>query len=356
MVRRDHSKTKVGISHFSRFHTWKAVLILTQFARVFTSDLDECLSKSSTIRHNYVTEHQNFNCVPPFTEEMSRTVDKSVLSVEQDEGVGARVRRSIGRRELPRFDPFLMLDEFRVAAPAGFPDHPHRGFETVTYMLSGAFRHEDFCGHKGIIKAGDLQWMTAGRGIVHCEMPYGPETGHGLQLWVNLRKAEKMIEPKYQELLAKDIPSGTKDGVTVKVIAGEAFGIKSKVYTRTPTMYLDFKMEKGSRLTQPIPTSWNGFVYILEGSAFFGPDNKQTLGEPHHTLTLKQDGDHIQVYNKDSDICHFVLLAGEPLGEQVVQHGPFVMNTEEEIKETFKDYRLGRNGFEKAPTWSSTSY
>merc|ERR550532_1230595 len=142
---------------------------------------------------------------------MSRTVTKTVLSKWQDEGVGARVRRSVGRSELKNLDPFLMLDEFQGQAPAGFPDHPHRGFETVSYMIDGKFRHEDFCGHSGIINSGDIQWMTAGRGIVHCEMPYGDGVAHGLQLWVNLAKKDKMCEPAYQELLDKDIPKTKKD-------------------------------------------------------------------------------------------------------------------------------------------------
>lgn len=285
---------------------------------------------------------------------MSRSVQKSFLSVEQDEGMGARVRRTIGRPELQKFDPFLMLDEFRVGAPAGFPDHPHRGFETVTYMLSGSFRHEDFCGHKGIINAGDLQWMTAGRGIVHCEMPHGKEISHGLQLWVNLSKGDKMVEPSYQELLAKDIPQAAQNGVTVKVIAGEAFGIKSKVYTRTPTTYLDFKMEKNSHLSQPIPRTWNSFVYILQGGAFFGPEGNRVQGEAHQVLTLNQDGDCLEVFNQDHELCHFVLLAGQPLGEPVVQHGPFVMNTQEQIRQAISDYQQGRNGFEKAGSWTSS--
>ena len=146
-------------------------------------------------------------------------------SREQGEGAGARVRRSIGRPELRNLDPFLMLDEFRVPKGAGFPDHPHRGFETVTYMLSGVMEHEDFCGHRGKIGPGDLQWMTAGRGVVHAEMPASEdEPAHGLQLWVNLAAKDKMVEPQYQELVAKDIPHVEKDGVTAIIIAGKAFG------------------------------------------------------------------------------------------------------------------------------------
>ncbi|XP_062616772.1 pirin-like isoform X1 [Saccostrea cucullata] len=282
-----------------------------------------------------------------------RTVQKAVLSVEQDEGVGARVRRSIGRPELKNFDPFLMLDEFKGKAPGGFPDHPHRGFETVTYVLKGSMRHEDFCGHKGIIQDGDLQWMTAGRGIVHCEMPHGEGEVHGLQLWVNLAKKYKMIEPAYQELKDKDIPRTTKNGVTVKVIAGEAFGIKSKVYTRTPTMYLDFKLDPGSKLEQPIPSGWRSFLYILSGKAKFGPAGNQKEHEAHHTVTFNDDGDSIQVENSGSTECHLVMIAGEPIKEPVFQYGPFVMSSEEELHQARKDYQFGRNGFENAHTWNS---
>ncbi|CAH1778444.1 unnamed protein product [Owenia fusiformis] len=284
---------------------------------------------------------------------MSRTVVKSVLSVEQAEGMGARVRRSVGRRELKNLDPFLMLDEFKGQAPAGFPDHPHRGFETVTYVLSGAMIHEDFCGHKGIIGAGDLQWMTAGRGIVHSEMPYGKQMNHGLQLWVNLAKKDKMISPAYQELKDQEIPKVEKDGVRVKVIAGESMGTKSPVYTRTPTMYLDFTLQKGSTLSQAIPEGWTAFIYVLRGKALFGPSSSATEGNAHHTLVLGDAGSSINVENQGLEPCHFVLVAGKPIGEPIVQHGPFVMNTQQEIQETINDYRYGKNGFENAPSWRS---
>ncbi|KAK0045357.1 pirin [Biomphalaria pfeifferi] len=283
---------------------------------------------------------------------MSRTVNLAFESVEQSEGAGARVRRSIGRSELRNFDPFLMLDEFSVKAPAGFPDHPHRGFETVTYMLEGETNHEDFLGHKGTIKAGDLQWMTAGRGIVHCEMP-GKDLAKGLQLWINLRKTDKMIAPAYQELLDKDIPKVEKNGVQVKVIAGEAFGIKSPVYTRTPAYYLDFKMSPGSQLNQPVPKDWNTFVYILSGEAWFGPEEKSQLCKAHHTVTFNTDGDSVHVHNKSGQPCHFVVISGQPIREPVVQHGPFVMTTQEEIRQAFNDYRSSKNGFENAATWNS---
>uniref|UniRef100_A0A8I5ZXG1 Pirin n=1 Tax=Rattus norvegicus TaxID=10116 RepID=A0A8I5ZXG1_RAT len=268
----------------------------------------------------------------------SKKVTLSVLSREQSEGVGARVRRSIGGPELKMLDPFLLFDEFKGGRPGGFPDHPHRGFETVSYLLEGgSMAHEDFCGHVGKMNPGDLQWMTAGRGILHAEMPCSEEPAHGLQLWVNLKRSEKMVEPQYQELKSEEIPKPSKDGVTVAVISGEALGIKSKVYTRTPTLYLDFKLDQGAKHSQPIPK---------------GPDDAQQKIEPHRTAVLGE-GDTVQLENKDPKRSHFVLIAGEPLREPVVQHGPFVMNTNEEISEAILDFRNAKNGFEGAKTWKS---
>lgn len=199
-----------------------------------------------------------------------RKVEKTVLSVEQSEGVGARVRRSIGRKELRNLDPFLMLDEFKVRKPAGFPDHPHRGFETVSYVLEGTLAHEDFCGHSGRLKPGDLQWMTAGRGVVHAEMPVSEEPVVGLQLWVNLPVRDKMVEPAYQELKGAEIPKPSQGGVTVAVISGEALGAKSKVFTRTPTLYLDFTLQEGAVHVQPVLSGWTAFIYTLSGSLHVG--------------------------------------------------------------------------------------
>ncbi|XP_061375690.1 pirin-like protein [Gastrolobium bilobum] len=282
-----------------------------------------------------------------------RLVARKFLAKPQREGVGAVVRRSIGRFELKYFDPFLVLDEFSVTAPAGFPDHPHRGFETVTYMLQGALTHEDFEGHKGTIEAGDLQWMTAGRGIVHSEMPASQGTQKGLQLWINLSSEHKMIEPKYQEMLSKDIAEATKDGIKVRVIAGEALGIKSPIYTRTPTMYLDFSLKPGAHLQQPIPKSWNAFVYILEGEGVFG--NQRSQPATSHHILLLGSGDGLEAWNKSSKLLRFILVGGEPLGEPVVQFGPFVMNTQEEIDQTIDDFENNANGFEKARQWKSES-
>ena len=208
-----------------------------------------------------------------------------------------------------------MLDEFKGKAPAGFPDHPHRGFETVSYILSGSMCHEDFEGHRGQIDAGDLQWMTAGRGILHCEMPWGEAECHGLQLWVNLPKQFKMVEPAYQELKDVQIPRSKRDGVEVKVIAGESMGIKSPVYTRTPTMYLDFKVEKGARFRQDIPAGWNAFLYVVEGEGWFGPDGKRVLSKAHHTVVFDSKGDSVEFGNENSPLLRFVLAAGQPNNE-----------------------------------------
>jgi redox-sensitive bicupin YhaK (pirin superfamily) len=273
-----------------------------------------------------------------------------------------------------------MLDEFLVDKNGGFPDHPHRGFETVTYMLEGQFRHEDFAGHSGVIGPGDVQWMTAGRGIVHSEMPVFPTDGdeedqegggeraltraHGLQLWINLPKEHKMCDPQYQELLDVQIPrSEPQQGVVIKVIAGESHGVVSKVYTRTPTMFLDFTMEPHQVVEQDLPTSYTGFIYMLSGKTHIGgggegAGEEQFVGEAHHTLTFSSsEGDArvmVRIETKEEG-ARFVFIAGQPLNEPIVQHGPFVMNTHEEIYETFYDFRNAVNGFERANQWRSSA-
>uniref|UniRef100_A0AAA9TPX6 Pirin n=1 Tax=Bos taurus TaxID=9913 RepID=A0AAA9TPX6_BOVIN len=274
----------------------------------------------------------------------SKKVTLSVLSREQSEGVGARVRRSIGRPELKNLDPFLLFDEFKGGRPGGFPDHPHRGFETVSYLLEGgSMAHEDFCGHAGQLNPGDLQWMTAGQGIMHAEMPCSEEPVHGLQLWVNLRSSQKMVKPRYQELKSDEIPKPSQDGVTVAVISGEALGIKG------------WRLGSGMHLVVSklvVIIGWTSFIYTISGNVYIGPDDAQQKIEPHHTAVLGE-GDSVHVENKDPERSHFVLIAGEPLKEPVVQHGPFVMNTDEEISQAILDFRNAKNGFERAKTWKS---
>jgi len=279
-----------------------------------------------------------------------RQVVRSIFAREQAEGVGARVRRSIGG-EVANFDPFLLLDEARVKAPAGFPDHPHRGFETVSYLLEGSFFHEDSKGNSGLLEPGDLQWMTAGRGIVHSEKPHGNDLTRGLQLWVNLKKSDKMVEPAYQELKDKNIPRAKAPGVEVKVIAGESLGIKSGVRTRTPTLYLDFKMDPHSTFIQDTPEDWNCFAYVLDGKLQIGGDenNAGKLVQSSYTAILSK-GKQVKLQTVE-DGARFVLIGGQPLNEPVIQHGPFVMNTREEIYQAIRDFQTGSNGFENGVQW-----
>ncbi|KAI6652091.1 Pirin-like isoform X2 [Oopsacas minuta] len=284
----------------------------------------------------------------------SRSIEKSFESIEQQEGINARVRRSIGRQDCGRLDPFLMLDEMMgLGGNSGFPDHPHRGFETVTYVLKGCLTHEDFKGNKGVLNEGDLQWMTAGKGILHSEMPCGDGQARGLQLWVNLPAKYKMCDPRYQELKSKDIPKVEKDGVMVAVIAGKAMGIESKVYTTTPIYYLDFKLQPGASHFQEIGKTWNAFIYILDGKGLFGNVGGSKECSAHYTLLFNQKGDGIRFENNGSEVLHFVLVAGQPIGESVAQAGPFVMNTNDELRQAMLDFRMCTNGFEDANGWKS---
>ncbi|KAI9334326.1 RmlC-like cupin domain-containing protein [Pilaira anomala] len=287
------------------------------------------------------------------TAPIARNITQSVFSREQMDGVGAKVHRSIGSYSLRNLDPFLMLDEFDVQAPGGFPDHPHRGFETVTYMLDGEFLHEDFKGHKGRIGPGDLQWMSAAKGIVHAEIPASNSKAHGLQLWVNLSKKDKMSEPNYQEFPSEQVKQvSPEEGITIKVIAGESYGVQSPVMTRTPTMFIDVKLKKGKKIEQIIPENYAGFIYTIAGTALYGGEKKYS--EAHHTLVLSNNGGTVVPVESTSDDCHFVVIAGKPINEPIVQHGPFVMNTQQEVYQAFMDYQQGRNGFEGAPEWTSS--
>ena len=284
---------------------------------------------------------------------VSRTVTKVVKAIEQSEGVGARVRRTIGTRQLRNLSPFLMLDHFSVPYGAGFPDHPHRGQETVTYMLDGAFEHEDFVGHAGRIETGDLQWMTAGKGIMHSEMPVkqpGNKPNVGLQLWVDLPEKHKLTEPRYQELRDADIPRAKpNDKVEIKVISGDSFGVKSPVQTLVGVWYLDVKIAPGGKVNQSLPENWTTFMYTLTGR----PSIAGTEVDPFNTVVLSTAGEGITVENNGTEEVRFVIISGEPLEQRVVQHGPFVMTSEEGIYEAIRDFSSNSNGFERAKGWRS---
>ncbi|KAI9798901.1 MAG: hypothetical protein M1833_004404 [Piccolia ochrophora] len=290
-----------------------------------------------------------------------RAIRKAFLAVEQSEGAGARVRRSIGTPQLRNFSPFLMLDHFSVAPGAGFPDHPHRGQETLTYILHGSVDHEDFAGNKGTINKGDLQFMTAGRGIVHAEMPHQNADGSpnvGLQLWVDLPEKLKMCEPRYRDLRAAEIPffDSEDDKVHIKIISGESHGIDSvKELAYTPVWILDVNIKPGGKVEQPLPPTWNAFAYTLSGSTTFGSGDDATTVGAYHNVVFEQKGDVVNAA-VDADAKedgHFVLVAGLPLDQKVVQYGPFVLNTQEEVYQAMLDYQSHSGGFERAAGWHS---
>ena len=229
----------------------------------------------------------------------------------------------------------------------GAPDHPHRGFETVTYMLAGRFEHKDSHGHAGKIEPGDVQWMTAGGGVVHSEMPDAEFTRnggrlHGLQLWVNLPKRDKLMTPRYQEVPAAKIPLATSaDGtVTVRVIAGESLGARAVIDTRTPIQYLHFKLAPGAKVTQPVPRDYNAFAYVLDGELH--ADEKRA--GPSQMVMFAKDGDDVELTAGTGSALDVLLIAGLPLGEPVERWGPFVMNTKAEIQQAIEDYQRGLMG------------
>ncbi len=285
-----------------------------------------------------------------------RTVAGIVNSIETLEGAGFLVRRPFPKPQFSEFDPFLLLDEMGPmelgpGQAKGAPDHPHRGFETVTYMLSGEMQHKDSRGHAGRLKAGDVQWMTAGAGVVHSEMPsaeFARSGGrmHGFQLWVNLPKHDKMMKPRYQEIPGAQIPKATSaDGlVTVSVIAGEALGEKAVIETRTPIIYLHYRIQPGGVAVQPVSRTYNTFAYIVEGAGLFGAEDERA-GDGQMVL-FAQDGDEIRIENPADakTTLEVLLIGGISLNEPVARYGPFVMNTREEIYQALEDYRLGKMG------------
>jgi redox-sensitive bicupin YhaK (pirin superfamily) len=285
-----------------------------------------------------------------------RTVAGIVNSIETLEGGGFLVRRPFPKPAFSDFDPFLLLDEMGPmdvgpGEAKGAPDHPHRGFETVTYMLSGDMEHKDSRGHSGHLRAGDVQWMTAGAGVVHAEMPskeFMRDGGrmHGFQLWVNLPQRDKMMKPRYQEIPGSQIPKAiSADGlVTVSVIAGEAMGEKAVIETRTPIIYLHYAIKPGGSIRQRVPNDYNAFAYIVEGEGLFGVKGERA-GDGQMVL-FAPDGDEVRIENPADaqKTLEILLIAGVPLNEPIARYGPFVMNTEAEIRQAFEDYRQGRMG------------
>lgn len=270
-----------------------------------------------------------------------RTLSKVIKSRLTSDGAGVTLRRSIGTEELSELDPFLLLDNFGTDNPddyiAGFPDHPHRGFETVTYMIKGLMRHKDNTGAEGLLKPGGVQWMTAGRGIIHSEMPEQSEGKmSGFQLWVNLPAARKMCEPRYQDIEPENIPVISRDdGTEIRLIAGLEGDISGPVREiDIDPLYLDIKLNTGSVYTRPVPLGHTVFLYVFEGSVDIDGERL----EPDHLATLV-DGDEVSISSPQGG--RFILVAGRPFGEPIARYGPFVMNTKAEIHQAIKDFQNG---------------
>ena len=281
---------------------------------------------------------------PPGVE--ARRVERKVRGVATSDGAGVRLTRVIGSPALPDLDPFLLLDEFRSDRAddyiAGFPDHPHRGFETVTYMLAGRMRHGDNQGNSGLLGPGSVQWMTAGRGIVHSEMPE-QEDGlmWGFQLWVNLPAREKMTAPRYQDIAPEAIPElQAAPGARVRVIAGRLGEVEGPVRAQaTEPLYLDVALQPDAVLEAAVPGGHNAFVYVYEGAARIGAGGGEVVSRGE--LGVLGRGTHAALAAA-GETARLILVAGRPLGEPVVRYGPFVMNSEAEIRQAMSDYRAGR--------------
>jgi redox-sensitive bicupin YhaK (pirin superfamily) len=259
------------------------------------------------------------------------------------EGAGVLLRRSVAPRASNEYDPFLLFDHFAFNNPLegpirGFPMHPHRGIETVTYMLDGSVNHRDSLGNEGVIRAGDVQWMTSGRGILHEEMPKRGESGniYGFQLWVNLPAAQKMGQPRYQEVNANTIPTVEKDGVKIRLVAGEINGQRGPVTEIAASpLYMDVQLSAGARFTLPVPQGHTVLAYLFEGAGEFGNE----VAESACMVVYNDDGDQIEVYTETG--ARFMIMAGAPFKEPIVPYGPFVMNTVEEIQQTIQELRNG---------------
>lgn len=291
---------------------------------------------------------------------MSRSIKQIINSIEQAEGAGARVRRSIGIMSNRKFNPFLLFDHFSGTGENGFPEHPHKGQETISYMLTGAMAHEDFTGSKGVIYPGDLQFMTAGKGVVHSEMPIPNADGSpvaGLQLWVDLPDQIKDSPPRYRDLKAWEIPEAVQqDGkLTVKVISGTSYGVQSlKDLAYTPVHYFHYIMKPGATFKQELETGFNYFLYIFKGNNLVL--NGDTTTKQYQSVFLNDDGDHITGEvpdTKDAENVEFVLIGGQVLDQEVVQYGPFVASSREKIQSAFSDYQYARNGFENVKNWKT---
>ena len=274
-----------------------------------------------------------------------RRVERLIQGQATSDGAGVKLRRILTQDLQRRLDPFLMLDAFGTDNPGdyigGFPDHPHRGFETITYMLQGRMRHRDSVGNVGLLSPGSVQWMTAGRGVIHSEMPEQHEGAmEGFQLWLNLPAERKMCAPWYRDIAAADVPQWQGDGAQVKVIAGHSHGQAGAVQReQTEPMYLDIVLAPGASFEQPLPATHNAFVYVYRGALQVA--GSPVLRQRMAILANSADSDGVQLL-AGSDGASAILVGGAPLGEPIAQHGPFVMNTHQQLIEAVQDFQAGR--------------
>lgn len=277
-----------------------------------------------------------------------RAVERLVAGQATSDGAGVKLTRVLTQNLQRRLDPFLMLDAFGSDEAddyiAGFPDHPHRGFETVTYMLEGRMRHRDSAGHEGLLGNGGVQWMTAGRGVIHSELPE-QEQGRmeGFQLWLNLPAQDKMREPWYRDIQTQDIPEFTTDaGVQVRVIAGASHGVAGAVQREhTEPLYLDLHLPAGASFEQALPDTHNAFVYVYRGALRF-PDTGCLVPAQRMAILANQAGSDGVRLTAGDEPTRAILIAGKPLGEPIAQYGPFVMNTQAELMQAVRDFQTGR--------------
>jgi len=274
----------------------------------------------------------------------ARKVEHVVAGQPTSDGAGVKLTRVLTQHLQRRLDPFLMLDAFGTDNPqdyiAGFPDHPHRGFETVTYMIAGRMRHRDSAGHEGLLQNGGVQWMTAGRGVVHSELPEQEEGRmEGFQLWLNLPARDKMRAPWYRDFQASDIPEVTSaEGVKVRVIAGESHGVKGAMQREvTEPLYLDLELPAGAAFSQPLPADHNAFVYVFRGAL----EIEGTEVPVQRMAILKNGADADRLVLRAKEATRALVIAGKPLGEPIAQYGPFVMNHQAEIVKAIQDYQAG---------------
>jgi len=279
----------------------------------------------------------------PFAVAEPRTVERLIAGQPTSDGAGVKLTRVLTQDLQRRLDPFLMLDAFGSDSAddyiAGFPDHPHRGFETVTYMLAGRMRHRDSAGNEGLLQSGGVQWMTAGRGVIHSELPEQSEgLMEGFQLWLNLPAKDKMQPPWYRDIQNAELPEWHDDGVTVRVLAGASHGVAGAVQRQgTQALYLDIHLEAGAVFEQPLPAAHNAFVYVYRGAAQVGA---QAVPQQRMAI-LANSGDGVRA-TAAADGARLLLIAGQPLNEPIAQYGPFVMNTQAEIRQAVEDFRAGR--------------